>query len=187
MIDGQRDITLFEVADDIIQILLRSPPGRDDGWTASGCNFLDQRPVIHVGAGNLEDRHVEFDAQVNRRLIEGRGHRNATQISDLFNHPGKFVLAEPGILGLLDIAQFGRALEIGVNELIHVPELQLDGGLDVVETRDRTMVADDFQPTFKLAPVVIGKFENEQVFKQVLITLADGFHEYSRCSFVLLN
>ncbi|MNJ68749.1 hypothetical protein D3C77_650230 [compost metagenome] len=63
-----------------------------------------------------------------------------------------------------------------MNELIDIAELQLDGSLDVVVTRDRSVVADNFQPALQPAPVIVGELQYEQVFKQIFVTLTNGFH-----------
>ncbi|MNJ32546.1 hypothetical protein D3C77_272130 [compost metagenome] len=165
VVDGQRDIALFKVADNVIQILLRCTTGGDDGRAARRCNFLDQRPVVHVGTGDLEDGHVEFDTQINRCLVERRGHGNATQIPDFLDHSRKFSLAELGVFGFLDVAQLRIAFEVRMNKLIDITKLQLDGRLDVIETRNCTVITDDFQPAFQPAPVIVGKFQDEQVLK----------------------
>ncbi|MNG21237.1 hypothetical protein D3C84_1055780 [compost metagenome] len=52
-----------------------------------------------------------------------------------------------------------------MNEFIHITKLQLDGRLDVIEARNRTVITDDFQPAFQPAPVIVGKFQDEQVLK----------------------
>ncbi|MNW18997.1 hypothetical protein D3C71_2188010 [compost metagenome] len=38
------------------------------------------------------------------------------------------------------------------------------------------MVADNFQPALQLAPMIVGELQYEQVFKQIFVTLTNGFH-----------
>jgi hypothetical protein len=65
-----------------------------------------------------------------------------------------------------------------VDEGIDVAKLQLDRRLDVVEADDPRKVGDDPQSAFKAALVVVGQFEDEQVFKDLrslrLLRMAHG-------------
>ena len=70
----------------------------------------------------------------------------------------------------------GAAPELGVNELVYIPELQLDRSLDIVKTHNGSMVTDDLDATFKLAPVVVCQFKHKQVFEQIAVTLRDMAH-----------
>jgi hypothetical protein len=56
-----------------------------------------------------------------------------------------------------------------VDEFIHVTELELDRGADVVEADDAGVLADDFQAAFQLALVIVRHFQDEQVLKDVAV------------------
>ena len=100
-----------------------------------------------------------------------RGHRNAAEVADFLDHAGKIGLAQLGVFGLLDVAQFGIALEIRMDEFINVAKLQFDGRFDVVVADDGGVVADDLQAAIELAPMVVGKFKDEQILEQLVVFL----------------
>lgn len=87
-----------------------------------------------------------------------------------------FTAAEGGVLGLFDIPQIGIAAILGVDEGVHVAELEFDRRPDVVVAEDGGMVADDLEPALDLAPVVVGQFEDEEVLEQIAVALGDGGH-----------
>ena len=180
VVECQRDIALFEERHQVIKVFFRSAAGGGNGGTASRGNLLDQCPVVHVRAGQLDDGHVEFHTQIHRGLIERRCHRNAAEVSDFFDHAREVGLAQFGVFGLLDVAQLGIALEVRMDEFIHVTKLQLDCGLDVVVTHDRGVIADDLQAAIELAPMVVGKLEDEQIFKQLVVFL-EARHDAIPC------
>jgi hypothetical protein len=70
----------------------------------------------------------------------------------------------------------GAAPELGVNELVYIPELQLDCSLDIVKTHNGSMVTDDLDAALKFAPVVVCQFKHKQVFEQIAVTLRDMAH-----------
>ena len=65
-----------------------------------------------------------------------------------------------------------------MDEGIHIAELELDRRPYVVEAHDGGVVADDFEPAVKPAPVVVRHLEDEQVFEQVAVALGNGRHEW---------
>ncbi len=52
-----------------------------------------------------------------------------------------------------------------MDEAIDVTELQLDRGVDALLRYDIGEILDDLQAAIDLAPMVVGEFEDEQIFK----------------------
>ena len=84
------------------------------------------------------------------------------------------VAAVAGVFGLFDVMQFAVAAILGVDEGVHVTELELDRRPDVVVADDGRMVAADLEPALDAAPVVVGQFQDEEVLEQIAIALGDG-------------
>ena len=174
MIDGQGDVALGEEAHQVVEVFFGGAARGGDDRAAGGGDLFDQDPVVHVRAGDRDDRHVEFDAEVHRCLVEGGSHGDTGEVTDLVHQAGEVIAAEAGVFGLLDVAQFGVAAILGVDEGIHLAELELDRRPDVVVADDGGMVADDLEPALDAAPVVVGQFQDEEVLEQIAIALGDG-------------
>jgi hypothetical protein len=169
VIHRQRNVAVGEEGHHVIDVFLRGSAGGHDDRLARLGDALDEEPVVDVGAGDLDDRQVELFAQIHRGFVEGGGHRNAVALLDGLYQCPVFGLAEPGGLGLLDVADVFATAEILVDEVVGLAELQLDGGPHIVEADYLGEVIDDAQAPVHAAPVVVGQFENEQVFKDVVV------------------
>ena len=133
-----------------------------------GSDPLDQDPVVEIGTRQLDDVDAEFVAQRDRFFVERRRHRNAAGLAYGAHQAGVVCFFEAGIERLLDVADIVTLAEILVNEGIHIAQLDLDGGTHVVEADDAREVGDDAQAALEPPPMVIGKFENEEVFKYLI-------------------
>ena len=80
-------------------------------------------------------------------------------------HAREVRLGQFGVFRFLDVTDVLVAFEVLVHELLDITKLELDGRLDVVVADHGGVIADDLQATFQATPVVIGQFEDEQVFE----------------------
>ena len=165
VVDGQRNAAAGEKRDQIVDVLERRAAGGDDGRAAGGGDFPGQRPVADVGAGDFDDVDAQFHALADGGFVERRGHGDTSALADGFDERGAIFAGEPGFPCFSDVADVPALPVVLVDEVVHVPELELDGGLDAVGARDARELRDDFQPAFPPAPVVVGEFQNEKVFK----------------------
>ena len=78
-------------------------------------------------------------------------------------------LRQLGVQSFLDVADVRPAPEIPVDEIIHVPELEFDGGADIVEADNFREIVDDFQAAFQLAPMVVRHLEDKQFIKKIAV------------------
>ncbi len=173
MIERERNIAPLEKAHQVVEVLFRGAAGRDDHRAARARDLLQQRPVVHVGAGDLDDRHIEFDAEVDRGLVERRRHRDAAQAADFLDQAREIGFRQLGLLRLLDVTEVLVALEAAMDEFVDVAKLQLDRRFDVVVANDGGVVADDSEAALELAQVIIRQLEHEQVFEKRSVPLAD--------------
>ncbi len=65
-----------------------------------------------------------------------------------------------------------------MDELVDVPELQLDRGADVVVANDRPVGANDLQRALELTLVVVGDLEHEEIHEEVAVALVEVGHGY---------
>ena len=56
-----------------------------------------------------------------------------------------------------------------MNKRVDVAELELDGGPHVVETHDLREGADNLQRPLETPPMVVGHFQNEELFEDVTV------------------
>jgi hypothetical protein len=66
-----------------------------------------------------------------------------------------------------------------MNEVLNVAELKLDCRLDVVVSNNGTECLYDLLSPGHVAPVVIGRFEDEEVLEHVTLSLRNLTHERS--------
>ena len=71
-------------------------------------------------------------------------------------------------LGLADVADIARTLEILMNETLDITKLEFDGRAHIVEFNDLSEVIDDLETAIKTPPMIVGKFENEKILKNPL-------------------
>jgi hypothetical protein len=68
------------------------------------------------------------------------------------------------------------ALEIGVDEIVNIAKLQFDRCFDIDLSHGGGVITDDFDPAIYAAPVVIGHFQDKEVFKDFAVALCNFFH-----------
>ena len=134
-------------------------------------DLLDQHPVVDVRAGELEDLDTKFAAEVDGGLVERRRHGDAAGLADGVDQRRVVLVGQPGVERLLDVADVVAVAEVLVDEVVHVTELQLDGGAHVVEAHDPRVVRDDLEAALDAAPVVVRQLQDEQIFEDVAIHL----------------
>jgi hypothetical protein len=158
MVDRQGNVAIGEELDQVVDVLQRRAAGGHDDRLARGGDLFDQDPVVEVGTGELDDLDAEVVAQVDRRFVKGRGHRDAAALADRCHQNGIFVPCQAGVEGFLDIADVIAFAKVLVDKGVGIAELQLDRGAHVVETHDAGKVGDDSQAALDPPPVVVGEF-----------------------------
>src|SRR5213076_725839 len=98
----------------------------------------------------------QLAAEVDRALVERRGHGDASELANALHQRGEIVIGQARVDGLLDVADIGAIAKIFVDEGVHVAELKLQGGSHVVESHHLRERVDDFEPAFGAAPVIVG-------------------------------
>src|SRR5208282_2869678 len=148
MIDRQRNVPVVKKPHQVINVLEGGSASRNNDRLLGLGDFFDQHPVVQVGAGDLEDLDAEFAADIDRALVEGRGHGNTTGLADTFHQRGVFVEVELSVEGLLDVADVTPPTKVLVDEVPNVPDLQLHCRPDVIEAHDLAVRGDNLQTTF---------------------------------------
>ena len=146
MVQRQGDLPVREEGDEVVHILQAAPAGAGDDGLAGPGDLLDEYPVVHVRAGQLDDLHAQLLAEVHAGLVERGGHADAPVEPDLLGQLGEVLEAHLSVQGLLDVADVLAPPEILVDEVVHVAELQLDGGPDVVVAHHPAELVDDLLP-----------------------------------------
>ena len=80
----------------VVDIFQRGAAGGDDDRLFGLGDFLDQDPVIAVGAGDFEDLNAEFAAEVHGGFVEGRGHADAAGLADGLDQGGVVIRLRAG-------------------------------------------------------------------------------------------
>ena len=134
MVDRQRDIAVLEERDQVVEILQRDPPVETMTglrvlaiFSISNQSFRSELAILMIG-------NAELAAEVDRLLVERRGHGDAGGLADGFDQRGEVVLGQLRVERFLDVANVGAMAEILVDESVDVAELELDRGADVVES-----------------------------------------------------
>ena len=169
VVNRQGNVAVFKEGDDIVHILERSGAKGDDAGLAGSRDALEQQPVVGIGTGDLDDRHVEIDAPIDGFFVERGCHGNAAALFDGLDHDGVVFLGHLGVHHALDVADIGAITKILVHKAVHVSELELDGGAHVVEADHAAVLMHNIQGALEAALVIIGHFKNEQVFKDITI------------------
>ena len=163
MVERKGNPARGEEGDQLVDMGELGAPARGDHRQAGRSDFLQQRPVANVRAGDLEDFDPELDAFVDRRFVERRDHGYHAGIAHRLDHRPKLVPTHLRVDRLFDVAHVGAAAMVAMDEAVDVAELQLDRRVDVVEADHPPEIADDLQPALELAPMVVRQLEYEQV------------------------
>lgn len=167
VVDRQGDVPVLEENHEVVEVLQRKTAcGDDDRFSRPG-DLFDQGPVVQVGACDLDDLDPELDAKIDGFFIERRGHCDATALSYGRHKRNEMLGGHVRIDGLLDIADVRAIPVVLMDELLHVAELKLYGGLDVVESDDLGVLTDNLQPPIDLPPVVVGHFQHKKIFENI--------------------
>src|ERR1019366_3343344 len=124
---------------------------------------------VQIRAGQLDDVDVQGLAEVDGGLIEGRRHTQAIVLPDRLDEDRVPFRRQARVHRLLDVPDIRTILEILVNEVGDVPELELDGGLHAVVSRDLREVLDDLETALEFPEVVVGELENEELVENVVV------------------
>ena len=82
MVDRQRDVAVLEERDEVVEVLQRRSAGAGDDRFARFGGPFDKRPIVEIGAGELDERKSELDAQVDALFVERSSTRDATALFD---------------------------------------------------------------------------------------------------------
>ena len=169
MIDADGDVAIAEEGNDIVEVFEGGAAGGDDHGFFSFCDFFDEDPVVHVGAGDFDDGNAEVGAKIDGSLVEGCGGGEEAGLADRLYEGCIVVVAQPGVECLFDVAKILAINEVFMDEGVHVAELQLDGRPDIIKSNHLGERIDDFEAAFEAAEVIIGHFQHKQVFENVTI------------------
>ena len=91
--------------------------------------------ILRMGMPSSQQKSTE-------RLVERGRHGDATGFADGLHHSLAIIRMHGGACrGFLDVADVVAVAEVLVDEAVHIAQLQLDGGADVVEAHHLRVVS----------------------------------------------
>ena len=153
VVDGQGDVAVLEERHQIVQVLERAAAGGDHhrldaGWPSSRSapsRCRRELAILRICTPSSAHRSTEASSKgvamvTHPALRTPRPARRSPRSDQACRQ------------GLLDVADVVAVAEILVDEVLHVAQLQLDRGADVVEAHDARVGRDDVEAALARRP-----------------------------------